>query len=61
MKSLPSVAIREHPEGLLWMAIFETRQAGREHRIAKTRGVYFMATVKDLATRWATVQRTPSP
>jgi hypothetical protein len=53
--------IREHPEGLLWMAISETRQASREHRITKTKGAYFMATVKDLATRWAAAQSTPSP
>jgi hypothetical protein len=53
--------IREHPEGLLWMAISETRQAGRERRVTKTRGAYFMATVKDLATRWAAAQGTPSP
>jgi hypothetical protein len=53
--------IREHPEGLLWMAISETRQASREHRITRTRGAYFMATVKDLAARWATGQSTPSP
>ena len=53
--------IRGHPEGLLWMAIFETRQASREHRITKARGSYFMATVKDLASRWATAQSTPSP
>ena len=53
--------IRKHPEGLLWMAISETRQASHEHRITKTRGAYFMATVKDLAARWATTQSTPSP
>jgi hypothetical protein len=50
--------IREHPEGLLWMAISETRQASREHRITKTKGAYFMATVKDLAARWAVAQTT---
>ena len=53
--------IREHPEGLLWMAISETRQAGREHRVTRTKGAYFMATVKDLASRWAAAQSTPSP
>ena len=53
--------IREHPEGLLWMAISETRQAGRERRITKTRGAYFMGMVRDLAARWATAQSTPSP
>jgi hypothetical protein len=53
--------IREHPEGLLWMAISETRQASRERRVTKTRGAYFMATVKDLAARWAATQTAPSP
>jgi len=43
------------------MAISETRQASREHRITKTKGAYFMATVKDLAARWAAAQSTPSP
>ena len=43
------------------MAISETRQASRERRITKTKGAYFMATVKDLATRWATAPSTPSP
>jgi len=56
-----ATVIRAYPEGLLWMAISETRQASREHRITKTRGAYFMATVKDLATRWAAAQSTPSP
>jgi hypothetical protein len=42
------------------MAIAETRQASREHRITKTRGAYFMATVKDLAARWAAAPSTPS-
>jgi hypothetical protein len=51
--------IRAHPEGLLWMAISETRQASREHRITKTKGAYFMATVKDLAARWATARSAP--
>jgi hypothetical protein len=53
--------IRTYPEGLLWMAISETRQASRERRITRTRGAYFMATVKDLAARWATAQTAPSP
>jgi hypothetical protein len=53
--------IRDHAEGLLWMAISETRQASREHRITKTKGAYFMATVQDLAARWATAQRVPLP
>jgi hypothetical protein len=50
--------IREHPDGLIWMAISETRQAGRERRITKTRGAYFMATVQDLAARWASAPST---
>jgi hypothetical protein len=53
--------IRERPEGLLWMAIAETRQASRERRITKTRGAYFMATVRDLAARWMAAPSTPSP
>jgi hypothetical protein len=53
--------IREHPEGLLWMAISETRQASHERRITKTKGAYFMAMVKDLAARWATGQSTSPP
>ena len=52
--------IRAYPEGLLWMAISETRQASRERRITRTRGAYFMATVKDLAARWATARSAPS-
>jgi hypothetical protein len=50
--------IREYPDGLLWMALSETRQTSREGRIKKTRGAYFMATVKDLAARWAVAQTT---
>jgi hypothetical protein len=53
--------IREHPEGLLWMAISETRQTSRERRITHTKGAYFMATVQDLAARWAAAQSLPSP
>lgn len=56
-----AAVIRAYPEGLLWMAISETRQASRERRITKTRGAYFMATVKDLAARWAAAPNTPSP
>jgi hypothetical protein len=41
--------IRAHPEGLLWMALSETRQADREGRITKTKGAYFMEMVKRLA------------
>jgi hypothetical protein len=53
--------IREHPDGLLWMAISETRQASRERRITKTKGAYFIATVKDLAARWASAPSALSP
>jgi hypothetical protein len=41
--------MQEYPEGLLWMALSETRQAAREGRIRKTRGAYFIATLKHLA------------
>lgn len=41
--------IKEYPEGLLWMALSETRQADQEGRIAKNKGAYFMDTVKHLA------------
>jgi hypothetical protein len=43
------------------MAIAETRQAGWERRITRTRGAYFMATVKDLAARGAAAPSVPSP
>ena len=42
-------AIREYPEGLLWMALSETKQAALESRIKKSKGVYFMDTLKRLA------------
>lgn len=41
--------IREYPEGLLWMALAETRHAAREARITKNTGAYFMETVQQLA------------
>ena len=56
-----ATVIRTYPEGLLWMAVSETRQASRERRITRTKGAYFMATVKDLAARWATAQTAPAP
>jgi hypothetical protein len=39
----------------------DTIRGHYKHRIAKTRGAYFMATVKDLAARWAAAPSTPSP
>ena len=42
--------LRDYPEGLLRMALAETRQAQQEGRIRKTRGAYFMDTLKRLAT-----------
>jgi len=41
--------IREYSEGLLWMALAETRHAAREAWITKNTGAYFMETVKQLA------------
>ncbi len=41
--------IKEHPEGLLWMALSETRQADQEGQITKNKGAHFMDTVKHLA------------
>ena len=41
--------LREYPEGLLWMALAETRHAAREARITKNKGAYFMDTVQQLA------------
>jgi len=38
--------IRTNPENVLDMVISETRQAGREGRIKKTAGAYFMDTLK---------------
>jgi hypothetical protein len=48
-KAVYQKIIRTHPEGLLWMALSETRQADRERRITKTKGAYFMEMVKQLA------------
>ena len=41
--------LREYPEGLLWMALAETRHAAQEARITKNTGAYFMETVQQLA------------
>jgi hypothetical protein len=41
-------AFREHPEGLLWMALSETRRADREGRMKKSRGAHFKEAVKRL-------------
>jgi len=38
--------IRNYPESVVEMVISETRQAGREGRIKKTAGAYFMDTLK---------------
>lgn len=46
-------ALREYPEGLIRMALAETRQAAQEGRIRKSKGAYFMDTLKRLATRRA--------
>jgi hypothetical protein len=51
--------IRTHPEGLLWMALSETRQADRERRITKTKGAYFMEMVKQLAKLRSTGEVSP--
>lgn len=50
--------IRQYPEGLLWMALSETRQAAREGRLRKQPGAYFIDTVKHL-TRLRTGQGEP--
>jgi hypothetical protein len=42
--------LREYPEGRIQMALAETRQAQQEGRIRKTRGAYFMDTLKRLTT-----------
>jgi len=46
--------LRDYPEGLIQMALAETRQAQQEGRIRKTRGAYFMDTLQRLATLRAT-------
>ncbi len=38
--------VQEYEEGLIWMAISETRQASIEGRITRTRGAYFTDTIK---------------
>jgi len=45
--------LREYPEGLIRMALAETRQAAQEGRISKSNGAYFMDTLKRLTTRRA--------
>lgn len=41
-------AIRTYPEGIIWTAISETKQAQMEDRIKKTNGAYFMDALKHL-------------
>lgn len=54
--------LREYPEGLIRMALAETRQAQHEGRIRKTRGAYFMDTLKRLtALRTAPEPSQPAP
>jgi hypothetical protein len=43
--------LREYPEGLIRMALAETRQAAQEGRIRKSNGAYFMDALKRLTTR----------
>jgi hypothetical protein len=42
-------AIQDHPEGLLRMALSETRQAELERRVRKSKGAFFMDTLKRLS------------
>jgi hypothetical protein len=42
-------AIQDYPEGLLRMALSETRQAERERRIRKNKGAFFMDSLKRLS------------
>jgi hypothetical protein len=42
-------AIKDYPEGLLRMALSETRQAERERRIRKSKGAFFMDSLKRLS------------
>jgi hypothetical protein len=42
-------AIQDYPEGLLRMALSETRQADRERRIRKSKGAFFMDSLKRLS------------
>jgi hypothetical protein len=54
--------LRDYPEGLIRMALAETRQAQQEDRIRKTRGAYFMDTLKRLtALRTAPAPPQPEP
>jgi hypothetical protein len=46
--------LRDYPEGLIQMALAETRHAAHEGRIRKTPGAYFMDTLQRLATLRAT-------
>ena len=52
--------LQEYPEGLIRMALAETRHAEHEGRIRKTTGAYFMDTLKRLATL-RTAPGTPAP
>jgi hypothetical protein len=42
-------AIHDYPDGLLRMALSETRQASREGRIRKSKGAFFMDTLKRIS------------
>lgn len=42
-------AVRENPENLIWTVISETKLASHERRIRKSRGAYFMDTLKRIA------------
>jgi hypothetical protein len=42
-------AMQDYPEGLLRMALSETRQADRERRIRKSKGAFFMDSLKRLS------------
>jgi hypothetical protein len=53
-------ALRTYPEGLIRMTLFETRQAALEGKIRKSRGAFFMDTLKRLATAHAQTHP-PSP
>jgi len=54
--------LRDYPEGLIRMALAETRQAQQEGRIRKTRGAYFMDTLKRLTVlRTAPAPPQPAP
>lgn len=54
--------LQDYPEGLIQMALAETRQAQQEGRVRKTRGAYFMDTLKRLtALRTAPDPSGPGP